>query len=454
MHKKSLILFIHCALTLFIKYSPCDANLKNTITNENVQDFLGNRRTPVSNETSLLKDLNKIKLLWEFKKGDSYTSPVIKHDKLIYAHSQNEQLLVECLNTITGNTIWRYKSPSNYKDSFGYGNGPRGSAIISNELVYLHDVSGDLLCLNLDNGEKIWSLNTNANYCVPQAFFGIASTPLIVNNNIIVNVGVPKGPSVVAFNKNNGKEIWKTGNKWLSSYASPIVAKIHNQQRIYVFCGGKSKPPTGGLISIDPQNGKIDFEYFWRSKSFQSVNASTPILVDHDKIFISSSYKTGASLLKIEKDFSYKTLWESQDLNCHWMTPIFYNGYIYGIHGRHSRNSKLVCLSAKTGKSIWSEQVNWYEENEKTKNSIKISIQLGSLLKADEHFLCLTETGHLLWLDLNPKGYKILSKTKLFTANQTWCSPIISQGQLYIAQNTKDKTTGKSPRLRCYTFRD
>ena len=44
----------------------------------------------------------------------------------------------------------------------------------------------------------------------------------------------------------------------------------------------------------------------------------------------------------------------------------------------------------------------------------------GIALAADGQFLCLGELGHLLWMDLTPKGYKEVSRTWLFAARESW----------------------------------
>ena len=204
-------------------------------------------------------------------------------------------------------------------------------------------------------------------------------------------------------------------------------------------------------MCINPENGKIDFEYPWRSKKYESVNASTPIVFDN-KIYISATYETGGTLLEVQKDFSHKVLWTTDELNCHWITPVYHEGFIYGLHGRHSRRVTLVCLNAKTGKKVWDERVLWKEKMPDGDES-RFGIYLGAILKADGQFYCLSELGHILWLDLNPKGYKIRSKKRLFTANQTWCSPVISKGLLYVVQNMKDHIDKSTPRIRCYDIR-
>jgi hypothetical protein len=77
----------------------------------------------------------------------------------------------------------------------------------------------------------------------------------------------------------------------------------------------------------------------------------------------------------------------------------------------------------------------------------------GSLLAVDGQFLCLGELGHLLWIDLTPKGYKEVSRAWLFAGREAWGLPVLSRGLLYVAQNTRDMLQGTGPRLLCYDLR-
>jgi hypothetical protein len=67
--------------------------------------------------------------------------------------------------------------------------------------------------------------------------------------------------------------------------------------------------------------------------------------------------------------------------------------------------------------------------------------------------LCLGEFGHLLWVELSPKGYKQIDRTRLFLAMETWTPPVVSRGLLYVCQNSEDRISGKGPRLLCYDLR-
>ena len=94
-----------------------------------------------------------------------------------------------------------------------------------------------------------------------QDYFGTASTPLVDSGLLIINVGAPGGPCVVALDGATGREVWRAGIEWGPSYASPVPSLIHGQRRVMIFAGGESNPPIGGLMSIDPATGHVDFKF-------------------------------------------------------------------------------------------------------------------------------------------------------------------------------------------------
>ena len=210
------------------------------------------------------------------------------------------------------------------------------------------------------SGKLVWRRHIAAEYKVPQDFFGTASTPLVEDKLLIVNVGAPGGPCVVGLDKTTGREVWRAGKEWGPSYASPVPAVVHGKRRVFVFAGGESTPPTGGLLSIDPATGRVDFSFPWRSRSYESVNASCPVVFDN-KVFISASYRTGGALLEIRPDFTHRVVWTTQEFGLHFNTPIYRNGFLYGFDGRNEPDASLACVDAATGKVVWRATPEWNE---------------------------------------------------------------------------------------------
>jgi hypothetical protein len=229
---------------------------------------------------------------------------------------------------------------------------------------------------------------------------------------------------------------------------------IHGQPRVFVFAGGESEPPTGGLMSIDPATGHVDFAFPWRSRSHESVNASCPVAFDN-KVFISASYRTGSALLEVRADFTPEVRWSTQAFGLHFNTAIYRDGYLYGFDGRNEPDASLACVDATTGKTVWRETPQWTEtlDVRGQKRVETVSTYRGSLLAVDGQFLCLGELGHLLWMDLTPKGYTEVSRAWLFPARESWALPVLSRGLLYVVQNARDLLRETGPRLLCYDLR-
>ena len=411
--------------------------------------FLGPTHNAVSTETKLSRTL-PVPLVWEFPKGTSYSSPAIAGDRLMFIHRVGDEEVVECMDALTGASRWNFKYGTVFEDRYGYNNGPRSSPVIDGTRVYTLGAEGKLHCLDLASGKVIWRKDLRADYKVPQDFFGTAGTPLVEGRLLIINVGAPGGPTVVGLDSSTGKEVWRAGTAWGPSYASPVPAVVHGQRRVFVFAGGESNPPTGGLMSIDPATGKVDFSFPWRSRSYESVNASCPVVFDN-KVFISASYRTGGALVQVNPDFTHKVLWTTQEFGLHFNTPIHRDGYLYGFDGRNEPDASLACVDVATGKVAWRETPEW-QENFGGRQQL-VSTFRGTLLAVDGRYLCLGELGHLLWLDLSPKGYKELARTWLFPARESWALPVLSRGLLYVVQNTRELTRVNGPRLLCYDLR-
>jgi outer membrane protein assembly factor BamB len=419
-------------------------------------NFFGPTHNGVTRESPLLKTFPEEGpgLVWEMPTGSGYAVPAVYDGRVFYLQRMGNQEVVCALNAVTGKPLWEFGYPTDYSDNFGYSNGPRCPPVIDPPYLYTYGAQGKLHCLQLETGNRVWSRDLMKDYRLKQNYFGVGDTPLVDGDKVIVNLGAPQGPSVLALDKRTGKTIWGSGKSWSPGYSSPIPALIHGKRRVLVFSGGESAPADGGLMSIDLENGAMDFRFPWRSRSSVSVNAASPVVAGN-RIFVSASYRTGGAMLEVKPDFSFELLWKSPDLGTHWTTAIHKDGYLYGFHGRHEPEATLVCLELETGKVMWREQILLEESVEigGSKQDIPFVSGRASLLVVDGNVLCLGEWGHLVWLDLSPVGVQILSRTWLTKSRYTWGMPVLSQGLLYINQNERSPVTGTEPRLLCYDLR-
>ena len=419
-------------------------------------EFLGPGGRNVSSETRLRKEWGEggPPLVWELETGNGYAAPTIQGERLVFFHRVGNEEIVECLEARTGRLYWQFRSPTDYRDTYGYSNGPRCSPLIDGDRVFTYGVQGKLHCLKLVTGQLLWKRDLCAEFEVPQDFFGVVSTPVLYGDSLIVHVGSPGGPCVVALDKGTGVLRWATGEEWPAGYSTPVLGRVHGRDRCLVFAGGKSRPPSGGLMCLDPATGAIDFRFPWRSETYESVNASNPVLV-RNRVFLSATYDTGGALLNLLPDGGYEVAWTSDVLCTHFSTSIHRGGYLYGFDGRNEPDASLVCQELASGREVWREVLEWEETYELhgTVRPRPMSVYRGTLLAVDGDFLCLGEVGHLLWLDLTPEGCRVLARQWLFAARESWTPPVVSRGLLYVCQNTRDFVTREEPRLLCFDLR-
>lgn len=409
--------------------------------------FLGPLGTSVSTEKGIISPWpkNGLKIVWHMKTGSGYSAPVISKGKLFLFDRQGKEARLSCLESTSGRLHWAFEYPTDYKDKYAYNNGPRCCPVIDDDRVYIFGAEGMLHCLKFDN-EKwklLWKVDTRKEFDVVQNFFGVGSTPVIEGDLLIVQVGgSPEGSNardfgelkgngtgVVAFDKMTGKVKYKISNE-LASYSSPLLATINGRRWCFVFA-------RGGLVAFEPKTGKVDFHFPWRAEDFESVNAANPVVID-DKVLITETYGPGSALLKV-KPGGYEVLWDDakkdkKSMQCHWMTPILHDGYLYGSSGRHPENAQLRCIELASGKIMWSKH------RMKPPYLMQNYPGRSSLLMVDGHFICLSEQGPLLLLKVNPKKFDLISEMVVripgddepFLEYPCWAAPVLSHGLLYV----------------------
>lgn len=417
--------------------------------------YLGPNHDSISTESPLLKTFPKtgLAMVWEVPKGEGFAPPTVAGDRVILFHRRADEEVVECLQAETGKRFWKVAYPTSYSDRYGFNGGPRCQPVTDGQLLYTLGVEGKLHCLKLTTGQVVWKRDILKEFKLPQNFFGVGATPLLDGDLLIINVGATDGPCVAGFDKKTGKMVWGAGKDWTPGYASPMAATIHGKRRVFVFTGGDSRPAAGGLLCIDQATGKLDFTLPWRSRTYTSVNASSPLIVGN-QVFISECYGEGGVLLDLKPDGSFTKAWTSDALNTHFMTAVHKDGYLYGISGHGPQDAPLVCIDLKSGKEMWRNEPEWIEKvkTEQGERTAHFSQGLASLMLVDGRCLMLGDYGHLVWLDLNPKGYKELDRTHPFVGPESWSPPALSKGLLYVNQNERGPD-GSLPRLICYDLR-
>lgn len=414
--------------------------------------FFGPHDNCTTPETDLLKifPTTGLKPLFELERGASYASPILVNGHLLHFHAVDSSETLDCHHPETGKLLWTFSYPIKYRDRYGFSAGPRISPVVDRGRIYLIGVTAMLHCLDLETGKVIWKRDLMKEFSIPQYFFGYGPNPVVAGDKLIVNVGGKadgkSGTCVAAFDLKDGKTVWEHHDEWGASYASPVIARLHGREVALVLAAGESKPPKGGLLVLDPATGKLFSRFPWRADLYESVLASSPLVLPENQVFISDCYQKGGVLLSFDEKLQPTPVWEKRFFGMHMMVPQLIDGHLYGFAGRNIPDTQLKCARLDTGEILWENDMRWEEEGRVT------GLFRGSFIKTPDRLFALGEDGSFLELRLSPTGPEILQRTRLFYATDTWTPPVIHRGLLYIAQNSRG-FDGSKPRLICYDFR-
>jgi len=348
--------------------------------------------------------------LWKRDVGAGFAGPAVVGDRLILFHRVKNRETVEAMDANTGKTIWTFDYPTSYRDDFGFDEGPRAVPVIAGERVFTHGADGLLHGIELASGKMLWSVDTRKVFEAPKGYFGVASSPVVDGNRVLVNVGGTKG-GIVAFDAASGKTLW-TATSDEPSYSAPIVADINGQHTGVFFT-------RTGLVAVDPASGKILYQYRWRARQAASVNAATPI-VSGDRIFLSASYGTGAVLLQVTGN-AVKPIWSGDEsMSNHYSTSVLKDGYLYGFDGRQEFGQTLRCVELATGKVMWNVD----------------GFGAGTLLIAGDTLVITRESGELALAPASPKAFRFNARAQLIKG-VVRAYPALANGRYYVRNESQ-----------------
>ncbi|SMP58155.1 PQQ-like domain-containing protein [Neorhodopirellula lusitana] len=382
------------------------------------------------------------KIAWALDLGDGYGLGVIRNDAYFHFDSVHGKERLRKVSLDQGEVLWTQTNEVTYRDMYGYEPGPRCSPTSDGDDIFTLGVSGTLTARSIQDGQQRWQVQTNDAYQVVQNFFGVGSSPLVLDDLVIVMVGgspaadqaiapgrldrvSPNGSLAVAFDRNSGEERWRCGDD-LASYSSPRTITLGNE--VYVLMLARDH-----LHVIDPRKGKSIGQMRFRADILESVNAMTPVVRDN-RVLIGDCYDSGAVLLEIDVQDDkaiFRDVWRdpagnrrAQALRSHMSTPVLQDGYIYGCSGRNAPDSDFRCVEFLTG------DVQWTALSRRRTNATRF----GDVL------LVLKETGPLHIVRCTPQSFDELAVWKLDEAigdhaglgYPCWAAPIVSGRKMLV----------------------
>jgi outer membrane protein assembly factor BamB len=321
---------------------------------------------------------------------------------------------MQCFDQSSGEMLWTFAYEVTYPEWVfvpGQGNGPCATPIVEADKVYMLGGNGYVHCLHAQNGTVLWEKNLGKEYKIEQLM--CRASPLIEANRLILFTGAKPGASVLALDKDTGKEIWKALDESVSN-SSPLVIVAGGKRQLIVWTGES-------ITSLNPITG----ETYWREAMVTSNNDAIPAPVIYKNWLLIgglmlelNTHQPGASVLWPE------TRAVSKRILSNTSTALVWEDYVFSAKS----SGELVCLEAGTGRQLW-------QTNKVTKLKSGASIHITAC--GDAMFL-FSDEGNLIRAQLTSQGYKEISRARLlepttpFGSNKrAWTPPAYANGHVF-----------------------
>jgi outer membrane protein assembly factor BamB len=271
--------------------------------------------------------------LWRRPVGPAWSSFAVYNGRLYTQEQRGEEEIVACHDLSTGKPVWKHSDRARFYES-NAGPGPRATPTLSNGRVYTQGATGIVNVLDAATGAVVWTRNAVNDTGAKVPGWGIAGSPLVVNDLVIVAAS----GNLVAYDLASGKPRWQ-GPTGGSGYSSPQLVTINGVQQVVLL-------NSNGAISVSPADGKVLWEHKW-----EGVPIVQPGVAPNGDLLLSVSESSGLRRLAVAQGSAGWTVqerWTTEDMNPWFNDFVVHNGHAYGFNG-----SSLVCVNLEDGKLKW-----------------------------------------------------------------------------------------------------
>src|SRR5215470_3532995 len=71
--------------------------------------------------------------IWKIDVGQGFSAPTVARGRVILFHRRENRAIVESLDAATGKRVWSSAYPTDYRDDFGFDEGPRGAPAVAGD---------------------------------------------------------------------------------------------------------------------------------------------------------------------------------------------------------------------------------------------------------------------------------------------------------------------------------
>jgi outer membrane protein assembly factor BamB len=341
--------------------------------------------------------------MWKQPIGRGYASFAVASGRAFTIEQRRDQEVVTAYDVETGRELWAHAWEAEFKEWMG-GDGPRATPTWADGRVYALGAIGELRVLDDATGALAWRVNILDDNAAQNLPWGMAASPLVVDDLVVVLPGGPAGRSVVAYDRHTGARRWSALND-KQAYSAPMLVTIAGRRQMLIITSRR-------LVALTPEAGELLWEYPWPTAN--DINASQPVILPPgNRVLLSSGYGHGAAVLEVTSEggrFGTRLVWEHTRLKNRFSSSVVQDGFIYGLD-----EAILTCIDAETGEVQWKGGRYGH----------------GQFVLADGHLVLLTEDGDLVLVRATPERHDERARFPVLDG-KTWNHPALDHGRLLV----------------------
>jgi outer membrane protein assembly factor BamB len=332
--------------------------------------------------------------LWRRPIGPGWSSFALMGDLIYTQEQRGDEEVVSCYRLKTGEPVWRHRDPARFYESNG-GAGPRATPAAAGGRVFTLGATGILNALDAATGARLWSRNAATDTGKEIPGWGLAGSPLVLDDLVIVAVA----GRLIAYDVKTGAQRW-IGEPGGGGYSSPHPATIDGVTQVLLQRGART-------ISVSPGDGTPLWEHSWQP----SASIVQPALTGGDGVLVTSADAMGGQgmrRLAVSRHSSQWTVaerWTSRGLKPYFNDFVVHEGHAFGFDG-----TILSCVNLEDGERRW--KGGRYGAGQMV------------LLPDQDVLLILSEEGELALVAAAPDRHNELARFKAIEG-KTWNHPVL-----------------------------
>jgi outer membrane protein assembly factor BamB len=206
------------------------------------------------------------------------------------------------------------------------------------ERIYAFFSSNDLVCLSRD-GDLLWYRGLGLDY--PQAGndVGMASSPIIVDGAVIVQVESQGDSFAIGIDTKTGQNLWRIDRPRNANWSSPVAIRRPDDRTEVILQSGND------VIAVDPRTGKQVWESVDGGSTIPSPTVTRELLLLPGNELTAVNYAASASTPQV--------VWSNSKLSPKNASIVATEDRVYSLKG-----SVLVAATIADGEVVWQQRLS------------------------------------------------------------------------------------------------